>query len=170
MASPLAVYKLTILYMLDRINGPIALSRITEFLLENGYVNFVSLNQTLAEIEESGLVRSETRRDGIFLYITQEGTETLNFFSGSLSDEIKGQVDEYLRDKGMELRNDHYLAADYDRSVSGAWLVHMSVREKNETIIDLTLSVPDEETARQAADSWKEKSQEIYTAILDKLF
>ncbi len=46
----------------------------------------------------------------------------------------------------------------------------MSVREKNETIIDLTLSVPDEETARQAADSWKEKSQEIYTAILDKLF
>ena len=106
MASPLAVYKLTILYMLDRINGPIAMSRITEFLLENGYVNFVSLNQTLAEIEESGLVRSETRRDGIFLYITQEGTETLNFFSGSLSDEIKGQVDEYLRDKGMELRND----------------------------------------------------------------
>ncbi len=95
MASPLAVYKLTILYMLDRINGPIAMSRITEFLLENGYVNFVSLNQTLAEIEESGLVRSETRRDGIFLYITQEGTETLNFFSGSLSDEIKGQVDEY---------------------------------------------------------------------------
>ena len=85
MASPLAVYKLTILYMLDRINGPIAMSRITEFLLENGYVNFVSLNQTLAEIEESGLVRSETRRDGIFLYITQEGTETLNFFSGSLS-------------------------------------------------------------------------------------
>ena len=35
MASPLAVYKLTILYMLDRINGPIAMSRITEFLLEN---------------------------------------------------------------------------------------------------------------------------------------
>ena len=48
MSSPLAIYKLIILYLLDRAEGEIAMDRISSFLLEKGYVNFVSLMQTYA--------------------------------------------------------------------------------------------------------------------------
>ena len=55
MASPLAVYRLIILYLLDRSGGEIAMDRLSSFLLEKGHVNFVSLVQPYAEIAESGL-------------------------------------------------------------------------------------------------------------------
>ena len=58
MSSPLAIYKLIILYLLDKADGEIAMDRLSSFLLEKGYVNFLSLTQTYAEIEKSGLVRS----------------------------------------------------------------------------------------------------------------
>ena len=46
MSSPLAIYKLIVLYLLDRVGGEIAMDRLSSFLLERGYVNFVSLLQT----------------------------------------------------------------------------------------------------------------------------
>ena len=41
MSSPLAVYKLIILYLLDKMGGEIAMDRLSSFLLEKGFVNFV---------------------------------------------------------------------------------------------------------------------------------
>ena len=66
MSSPLAIYKLIILYLLDKADGEIAMDRLSSFLLEKGYVNFVSLMQTYAEIEKSGLVRSRNSGDRCF--------------------------------------------------------------------------------------------------------
>ena len=70
MSSPLAIYKLIILYLLDKADGEIAMDRLSSFLLEKGYVNFVSLMQTYAEIEKSGLVRSRNSGDRCFYRIT----------------------------------------------------------------------------------------------------
>ena len=85
MSSPLAVYKLIILYLLDKTDGEIAMDRLSSFLLEKGYVNFVSLMETYAQIEESGLVRSRVSSDRCFYSITAEGRQTLRLFSGHLS-------------------------------------------------------------------------------------
>ena len=59
--------------------------------------HFLKIRDGMIELENICLVAglgpdNKTRRDGSFLYMTQEGTETLSFFSGSLSDEIKEQV------------------------------------------------------------------------------
>lgn len=169
-ATPLTVYKLTVLYMLNRLKEPIAKERISAFLLENGYANFASLLQTYAELEEQGLVRTESTRELEFLIITDEGRESLFFFQKELSGDIRAQADAFLREKGMELLNERYLSAEYDRAPSGDYLVRLAVREKDIPIIDLTLSVPDLEAAESACRTWKDKNQEIYACIIEKLF
>ena len=96
MSSPLAVYKLIILYLLDKTGTEIAMDRISSFLLEKGYVNFVSLMETYAQIEESGLVRSRVSGDRCFYAITAEGRQTLRLLGGQLSREIRRQADDFL--------------------------------------------------------------------------
>ncbi|MGX8686361.1 MAG: DUF4364 family protein [bacterium] len=169
-AAPLTVYKLIVLYMLNRLKEPIAKERVSGFLLENGYVGFASLIQTYAELEEHALVRAEHTKDKEFLIITEEGRESLYYFGQELSGDIKKQIENFLTEKGLELINEHYLKADYDRTVDGVWLVKLAVWEKNHPVVDLTLSVPDQETARAACSRWKEKNEEIYARIIENLF
>ena len=106
MSSPLAIYKLIVLYLLDRVGGEIAMDRLSSFLLERGYVNFVSLLQTYAEIEKSGLVTSRVSGDRCFYSITSEGRQTLKMFSTDLGPEIRQQADSFLIREGAALRED----------------------------------------------------------------
>ena len=103
MSSPLAIYKLIVLYLLDRVGGEIAMDRLSSFLLERGYVNFVSLLQTYAEIEKSGLVTSRVSGDRCFYSITSEGRQTLKMFSTDLGPEIRQQADSFLIREGAAL-------------------------------------------------------------------
>ncbi|MBP3217241.1 MAG: DUF4364 family protein [Lachnospiraceae bacterium] len=171
MASPLAVYKLTILYMLDRAGGEIPVPMISAFLLENGYTGFSSLVQTYSEMEENGLVNTRTEgEERTFLSITQEGEETLRFFVNDLSTEIRDQIRVFLKENGRQLRREQSLTADYYRNSFGNFEAHLAVREKNETVVDIRLTVPDAPTAVHITEAWREKNQEIYAFLIENLF
>lgn len=72
--EPVAIYKLIILYMLDRAGGEIAMPRTSTFLIENGYAaNFETLLQTYEEIAKNGFVTEKSMGGKTFLQITEEG-------------------------------------------------------------------------------------------------
>ena len=170
-----AIYKLIILFLLDRAGGELAMPRISSFLLENGYVNFESLMQTYEEIEANGFVAERKSGGTTFLMITQEGEETLGFFSDQLSDDIKQEIRTYLRNTGHEIANESAIVGDYYRSTFGDYTVHLTVRECTtasgpvQPILTIDLSVPDEAAARKAVSAWKGSSSDIYRTLLEKL-
>ena len=51
-----AIYKLIILYMLDRAGDQLAMPQISNFLFETGYATFTSLSKTFEEINADGFV------------------------------------------------------------------------------------------------------------------
>ncbi len=169
-SSPLTIYKLIVLYMLSRAEGEVHKDRISDFLLGNGYANFVSLLRTYAEIEENGLVKSYNRLEHESLKITDEGRETLRLFSGQLSADIRKQIDQYLRENGVELRNEQDISARYFLSTSGLYEVNLKVKERDTTVVALTLTVPNKEMAIAIAKQWKQKNEEIYQTLIEKLF
>ena len=57
------VYKLIILYMLDRAEGDVTQAMLSTFLLESGYANFVSLAESYAQLEKRDLVRIRLEGD-----------------------------------------------------------------------------------------------------------
>lgn len=169
MASPLAVYKLIILYLLDRIDGEIAMDRLSSFLLEKGYVNFVSLLQTYAQIEDSGLVRSRNAQDRCFYSITPEGREALHMFETELSREIRQQADLFLRTEGAVLINEQAVRAECVPDEDGMYKAVLSVSERGNPVVEIRLRVPDKSVAEEICRKWPDKNEEIYNSLIEKL-
>ena len=170
MSSPLAVYKLIILYLLDKTGTEIAMDRISSFLLEKGYVNFVSLMETYAQIEESGLVRSRVSGDRCFYAITAEGRQTLRLLGGQLSREIRRQADDFLVSEGAVLRNEQAVRADCVPAEGGMYNVILRVTEGDTSVMEIRLQVPDKALAEEICRKWPEKNEQIYHSLIENLF
>ena len=49
MAETFTLYKLIVLYMLDRVDFPLTTSQISEFILDKGYTTYFRLQSALAD-------------------------------------------------------------------------------------------------------------------------
>ena len=170
MSSPLAVYELIILYLLDKTDGEIAMDRLSSFLLEKGYVNFVSLLKTYAEIEDSGLVRSRVSGDRCFYSITAEGQQTLRMFRTELGAEIRQQADAFLRAEGTALRTDQSVKADCVPAEDGMYNAVLKVLEKGSPVLEIRIQVPDKSLAEEICRKWHVKNEMIYNSLIENLF
>lgn len=170
MQDPLTLYKLIVLYMLNRVDFPLTRTQISDFILEREYTNFLTLQQVIGELIDAGLVSAETIRNRTQLILTGDGTQTLAFFENQISGTIKAEIDDYLRDNEIALRNETSILADYYKSTSGEYEAHLVAKDKGIHLIDITLSVPLEETAASICDNWQKKNQEIYQYLVRELF
>lgn len=168
--EPLTLYKLIVLYMLNRVNFPMTAAQVSEIILEKEYTGFLTLQQAISELTDAGLITSETIRNRTLLTITGEGQETLNFFQNRISDAIKEEINAYLKEKEYSLRNEISVQGDYYKSTSGEYEAHLIAKDHKINLIDITLSVPDETTASAICDNWLTKNQQIYQYLIQELF
>ena len=96
--------------------------------------------------------------------------ETLNFFQNRISDAIKQEIDTYFRENEYTLRNEVSILGDYYKSTSGDYEAHLVAKDRGISLVDITLSVPDETTAAAICDNWQKKNQEIYQYLIQELF
>lgn len=170
MQDPLTLYKLIVLYMLNRVDFPLTKAQISDFILEKEYTNFMTLQQVISELIDAGLISAQSIRNRTHLLLTKDGSQTLNFFSNDISNSIKQEIDDYFRENEITLRNEVSILADYYKSTSGEYEAHLVAKDKGINLIDLTISVPVEETAISICDNWQTKNQEIYQYIISQLF
>ena len=170
MSDPLTLYKLIILYMLNRVDFPLTKAQIGDFILEREYTTFLTLQQAIGELIDAGFVTAKSIRNRTHLILTEDGKQTLSFFGNQISDSIKKDIDEYFRNHELEMRNEVSILADYYKSTSGEYEAHLIAKDKGINLIDLTMSVPLEETAISICDNWQKKNQEIYQYLIEQLF
>ncbi len=169
MATSLIVYKLIILYMLDRVDFPLSNSQISEFILNEGYTNYFKLQQVLAEMIDSGFIREESTHSRTFYHLTEEGEQTIKYFKTDLSPEIQADIEEYLREKKYDLKNEVSVKADFYRNANDEYSIRCQVIEHNAPLIDLTVTAPTEAEAETIANNWTQKNEEIYAMIMANL-
>lgn len=170
MQDPLTLYKLIVLYMLSRVDFPLTKAQISDFILEKEYTNFMTLQQVMGELTDAGLITAQSIRNRTHLLLTKDGNQTLHFFSNDISNSIKQEIDDYFRANEITLRNEVSILADYYKATSGEYEAHLVAKDKGINLIDITISVPVEETAISICDNWQEKNQEIYQYIINQLF
>lgn len=156
--------------MLGRVNFPLTKAQVGDFILEREYTNFLTLQQVFAELIDANLVTAKSSRNRTYLVITDEGMTTLSYFGNRISDSIKEEIDGFFSDNEMEMRNDVSILADYYKSVSGEYEAHLTAKEKDVKVVEITLSVPDEDTASAICANWQKKNQEIYQYLTSQLF
>lgn len=166
----LTLYKLIILHMLDRVSFPLTQAQLSGFMLEKEYTNFLTLQQVFCELLDTGLVSANVTHNRTYLSITKEGAETLHFFNNRISPAIKQDIEQYLKENELSLRNEFSIQADYYRASSGEYEAHLVAYEKKIKLMDITLSVPTQDTAATICDNWQKKNQEIYQYLISQLF
>ena len=169
LSDPMTLYKLMNLYMLKQVNFPLTNAQLTDFFLQHEYASYFTLQQALNELQESGLIRTESTHNSTRYEITREGEDTLSFFGKNISPAIVEDMDRYLKENRFRMRNEIGTLADYYKSTSQDYIVHCEVREGRSTLIDLDLSVPDKEQAELMCSRWKDSSQEIYAFVMKTL-
>ncbi len=167
--SPLTLYKLIILYMLNKVTFPLSNSQISEFVLGAEYTDYFHLQQALNDLRDSGLVTTQRVRNTTNYHMTEKGLDTLEFFKGEISNDIKADIDTYLKANAYELRNESSTQADYYKTTSHEFEVHCTVTEQTEKLIEVVLTVPTKEAAEDICDNWSGKSQEVYAFLMKTL-
>ena len=170
MQEPLTLYKLIVLYMLSRVDFPLTKAQIGDFILEREYTNFLTLQQAIGELIDAGLVTAQSIRNRTHLLLTKDGSETLSFFGNQISPSIKEDINDYFKENEIALRNEVSILSDYYKSTSGEYEAHLVAKDKGINLIDITISVPCEETAAAICDNWQKKNQDIYQYIIGQLF
>lgn len=168
--EPLTLYKLILLYLLKRAALPLSRRRVCDFILEKGYTNYFILNQAIGELLEAGMIESQSINERPHLVLTQEGAQALTFFQGEISDVTKEEINTYLRENRLELVSEISVTANYDRAATGEFEARLSARERGIPLIQITLSVPAEETAASICKNWRERNEEIYQMLVERLF
>lgn len=168
--DPLTLYKLIILYMLDRVSFPLTKAQVGDFILEREYTNFLTLQQAISELTDAELVTAKSIRNRTHLELTAEGRETLRFFEKRISPSIKEDIDSYFKDNEFELRNEVSVYSNYYKSTSGEYEASLVIREKDIELLNVKLSVPTESIAISICDKWDGACQDIYSYVVSKLF
>lgn len=168
--DPLTLYKLIVLYMLNRVSFPITPAQISEFILEKEYTNYLTLQQVIGELTDANMITAQTTNNRTLLTITEEGRETLTFFENRISDPIKAEIIDYFKEREFDLREEISVLGNYYKSTSGDYEAHLVAKERGANLIELKLSVPDRETASAICDNWQSKNQDVYRYIIKQLF
>ncbi len=169
MTESFTLYKLIILYMLDKVDFPLTTSQISEFILDQGYTNYFKLQETLSDMVDSDLIRAENTHNRTLYHLTENGAETIHYFHNKISAEIQNDIDAFLKEKQYDLKEEVSVKTDYYLTTTHEYEVRCQIVEDGSSLIDLKLTVPTETEAETIANNWMKQNQELYTLLLSKL-
>jgi len=167
--EPETLYKLMVLYMLKKVNFPLTNSQLSAFFLDKEYTTYFTLQRIINDLLDAGLIEAHTVGNTTHYNISNDGMETLGFFSSDISSAAIADMDEYLRANRYSMRSETSVTADFYNPAAGVYIVQCEIREGRDKLFGMELSVPDEKVAASMCANWRECSQEIYAHVMMQL-
>ena len=168
--DPLTLYKLIVLYMLNKVNFRLTYSQISDFILEKEYTNFITLQQVFSDLQDSELIKADASMNRTFFSITDEGRNTLSYFGNRIGDAIISDIAAFLSERHLELKNEASITAKYYKAASGDYEAELIALEKDIELVNIKISVPAQDMAETICESWYRKNEQIYKYLMETLF
>lgn len=159
-----------ILYMLKSAAEPLTLIQISTFFVDKEYTSFMNVQGFVKALEDQNFLAVKQNHNKSLISITEEGMESLQYFLGDISSEIKCDIQEYLKVNSTELRREASIVSDYYRNQFGEFEALLWAKDRETELVSIKITVPSEKMAAAICDNWQEKNQEIYQFLTDKLF
>ena len=159
--------KLVILYLLDKMDIPMSNMQITQFALEEEYMDYFEIQQSLAEMIDAGFL---DRTSDNYYSITAEGMTPLEFFSARLPAPTKTRINNYVLSNRNKIKKDFEVTANYFYDhVHNEFTVKCGAYEDRSMLIEVNITVNNKEHARVICSNWKANVNELYGNILEAL-
>lgn len=168
-SKSLMLYKLIILYILDRMDFPITNTELTSFMLEKEYANYITIQQTLEDLIEDEYVAVEHSHNAFLYRITPSGRETLSYFYTKISVPIRDDIDTFLSEREYELRESVSAAADYYEQKRNEFVVELRVVERDSELVRINLLVTSAAEADAICNRWKSCNADVYSYLISTL-
>lgn len=168
--EPLTLYKLIVLYLLNKVSFPLTMAQVSDLILEKEYTSYLTLQQVINELTQAGLITAKTLVNRTHLQITDEGRNTLFYFENRISDAIKEDIGEYLKKNELEMRSESSIQSNYYKAVNGEYEAELTALDKEVSLVTIRLTVPTEELAISICENWQKNNKEIYQYLTTALF
>lgn len=163
------LYKLMILFMLNKVNFPLTNKQFSDFFLTKNYTTYFSLQEALSELTDSSFINTDILRNTTYYHILPKGEETLEFLTNQIPSGIVDDMNTYLTENNFELRNTVGTQADFYKATTNDYIVHCTIKEGKSTLIELNVAVPYPADASRMCANWESESQNIYEYIMKQL-
>lgn len=166
----LLLYKLIILFMLDRTDYTMTNSLISDFIVGKEYTTLFNLHEALSELINDGFISTDTIRDTIHYKITNSGEQALSYFENRLPYAIKEDILEFMKAERINVKNESEIYADYFYNDSNWYTVQCVIKDRKETLIDLKFDVPTKSQAETICNNWRSNSSGVYEYLVNQLW
>lgn len=163
------LYKLIVLYILDHAACEITKSQITDFVLDRGYIDFITLQVAFSELEENALTESRRINNRTILTITKEGRRTISSLEERIAYPIRKDIQNYLSSNHFSLQKALSVQSHYQALSNKSYEARLVAKDQQEELISLTLNLPTKELAETVCSNWDKKNTDLYEYLMHEL-
>lgn len=162
--------KLLLLYLIDKMELPLSRSQITEYVRQAEYMDYYTLQQTLADMVEGGYLENTQDNNTTRYTITDEGQTTLEYFEKHIPAPVRTKINNYVRDNRRNIKRDYENTATYFPNVENdEFMVKCGVYEDERVLMELFISVDTRDQAKLIQTNWKANAKVLYGRIIEAL-
>lgn len=169
MNETFTLYKLMILYLLKKVDFPLATTQISDLMLGMEYTNYFRLQEALSELQEANMIEAENTYRRTLYHLTGDGARTIRLLQGNINYEIRRDIDDFVEKNEFNLREALSAKASYYLNTNQEYEARCQILEGKNSLLDLKLTVPTRAEAESIIKNWNSASQEIYGELLTKL-
>jgi predicted transcriptional regulator len=158
--------KVILLYFIDQIRIPITSMQLSEIMLDNNYINYFHLQQSVSDLISEGFLSETTVDSIVFLQITAEGIRILNMFLNIIPEGMRTRLLNGITAAKEGIRYQNTVTAEKLLLNEDEYQVILKVMGGDTSLIDLELSVGSREDARLICKNWKENAADLYPRII----
>lgn len=162
--------KLLILYLIEKMDLPLSRSQITEYVRQSEYMDYYTLQQTLAEMVEGGYLENSQDNNTTMYTITEDGQTTLDYFEKHIPASIRTKINTYVRDNRRNIKRTYENTATYFPNVENdEFVVKCGVYEDERALMEIFVSVETRDQAKLIQSNWKNHASKLYSNIITEL-
>jgi len=167
--NKIAQDKLKLLYIINYINIPLTNIEITNYILENNYMDYFSLQQLLGNLCDSKFIKLNSKNGNEYYAIAEAGKEALEMFGEILPEYFTNEVTANFSYLKKELKKQRELLGHYYKRKNDVYIVSLQVMENESVIFNLSIDVPTEDLAKNICKKWDSSPEEIFGSIIKTL-
>ena len=162
--------KLLLLYLINKIDSPLSRSQITDFIIQSDYMDYYTLQQTLAEMVEGSYLESSTDYNSTRYTLTDEGITTLEFFEKHIPQPVRTKINNYIKENSRDIKRSFDNATEvFPNADNTEFKVTCGVYDEGNVLLELSIVVDTREQVRLLQKNWKANAKTLYGEIIGLL-
>ena len=164
--------KLLLLFVFDKMEMPLSESSLLDLCCSsNNWINYLDCKQAIAQLIEASFIYQNNQSSFAEpLYtITPEGRVCLAHFFVRIPSSLREEVSNVVKESRMNYRRKQEYFADYQKNSDGTYTVLLKIIEPTSPSLEISINVPNRNTAEYIYKKWEEKAATVYSNLYDML-